>query len=75
MVNIVLDAKGQNCSLPIVKAKKALKDLPPGGTLEVLTTDPGSPADFDAFCHATGNILIESTQQEGAFRFVIRRVA
>ena len=74
MANQLLDAKGLNCPLPILKAKKALKDVPPGGTLEVLATDPGSVADFAAFCRTTGNELIESTQASGTYRFLIKRV-
>jgi tRNA 2-thiouridine synthesizing protein A len=74
MANQLLDAKGLNCPLPIVKAKKALKDVPVGGTLEVLATDPGSVADFDAFCRATGNELVESSQVENVYRFLIRHV-
>ncbi|MBU6207467.1 MAG: sulfurtransferase TusA family protein, partial [Alphaproteobacteria bacterium] len=53
MADAVLDAKGLNCPLPILRAKKALKDVPSGGTLEVLSTDPGSVADFGAFCKTT----------------------
>jgi tRNA 2-thiouridine synthesizing protein A len=74
MSNQLLDAKGLNCPLPILKAKKALKDVPMGGTLEVLATDPGSVADFAAFCRTTGNELIESTQADGIYRFLIKRV-
>jgi tRNA 2-thiouridine synthesizing protein A len=74
MANQLLDAKGLNCPLPILKAKKALKDVPAGGTLEVLATDPGSVADFAAFCRTTGNELIESTQASGVYRFLIKRV-
>jgi tRNA 2-thiouridine synthesizing protein A len=74
MANLLLDAKGLNCPLPILKAKKALKDVPTGGTLEVLATDPGSVADFQAFCRTTGNELIESTQASGVYRFLIKRV-
>ena len=55
----VLDAKGLNCPLPIIKAKKMLKDVPTGETLRVLATDPGSVADFAAFCRTTGNELVE----------------
>jgi tRNA 2-thiouridine synthesizing protein A len=73
MANQVLDAKGLNCPLPILKAKKALKDIPAGETLEVLATDPGSVADFQAFCRATGNELVESTQESNVYRFVIKR--
>ena len=74
MANQLLDAKGLNCPLPILKAKKALKDVPTGGTLEVLATDPGSVADFQAFCRTTGNELLESTQASGVYRFLIKRV-
>jgi tRNA 2-thiouridine synthesizing protein A len=74
MASQLLDAKGLNCPLPILKAKKALKDVPVGETLEVLATDPGSVADFEAFCRATGNELIESTQQENVYRFVIKHI-
>ena len=74
MANLLLDAKGLNCPLPILKAKKALKDVPAGGTLEVLATDPGSVADFAAFCRTTGNELIELTQVSGTYRFLIKRV-
>ena len=50
MADVTVDAKGLNCPLPILRAKKALKDVPAGGTMEVLATDPGSAADFEAFC-------------------------
>jgi tRNA 2-thiouridine synthesizing protein A len=69
----VLDAKGLNCPLPIIKAKKMLKDVPTGETLRVLATDPGSVADFAAFCRTTGNELVESTQDGTTYRFLIKR--
>ncbi|MDA7947098.1 MAG: sulfurtransferase TusA family protein [Hyphomicrobiaceae bacterium] len=71
MADSTLDAKGLNCPLPILRAKAAIKDVPPGGTLEVLATDPGAVADFDAFCSATGHKLLESNQDDGVYRFVI----
>jgi len=74
MTSQVLDAKGLNCPLPILKAKKALKDVPIGGTLEVLATDPGSVADFEAFCRATGNELVESTRHDNVYRFGIKHL-
>jgi tRNA 2-thiouridine synthesizing protein A len=70
----ILDAKGLNCPLPILKAKKALKAVPVGGTLEILATDPGSVADFAAFCRTTGNELLESSEDDGVYRFLIKRL-
>ena len=75
MADMTLDAKGLNCPLPIIKTKKMLKDVPSGGTLEVLSTDPGSVADFDAFCRTTGNMMVEKSADAGVFRFVIKHTA
>ena len=75
MADMVLDAKGLNCPLPIIRTKKTLKEVPTGGTLEVLSTDPGSVADFAAFCRTTGNELVESSSADGVYRFLIRHTA
>ena len=75
MADHVLDAKGLNCPLPILKARKALKVVGAGETLEILSTDPGSVADFQAFCRQTGNELLESSNDDSVFRFLIRRPA
>ena len=69
----VLDAKGLNCPLPILKARKALQGVAPGGRLEIYATDPGSVKDFEAFCRSTGNELVASTQDGNVFKFVIKR--
>ena len=74
MADKVLDAKGLNCPLPILKAKKALKDLEAGQTLQVLSTDPGSIADFQAFARTTGNELVEHSEEGGVYDFLIRKV-
>ena len=73
MADQVLDAKGLNCPLPILKAKKALKPLAGGQTLEVVSTDPGSVADFAAFCRTTGNELIEQSEEGGDYTYLIRK--
>ncbi|MGE0611138.1 MAG: sulfurtransferase TusA family protein [Hyphomicrobiales bacterium] len=67
-----MDTKGLNCPLPILKAKQAMKNVPSGGTLEVLATDPGAVADFEAFCRSTGHELVEQSQDGGVYRFLIR---
>jgi tRNA 2-thiouridine synthesizing protein A len=75
MADQTLDAKGLNCPLPILRAKKALKDMASGQTLQILATDPGAVADFQAFCRTTGNELIDSKQDGKVFTFVIKRTA
>ena len=73
MADQVLDTKGLNCPLPILKAKKALKSLDGGQVLEVISTDPGSVADFGAFCRTTGNELLEQKQDSGIYTYLIRK--
>jgi tRNA 2-thiouridine synthesizing protein A len=70
-----MDLKGLACPLPILKAKKALSQLPKGSTLEILATDPGSVADFTAFSEATGNRLVERSEAAGVYRFVLEHSA
>ncbi len=73
MADQTVDAKGLNCPLPILRAKKALQSLGAGGTVEVLATDPGSVKDFQAFCRTPGNELVESSTEGNVFRFVLRK--
>ncbi len=75
MPDKTIDTKGLNCPLPILKAKKAIGEVPAGGTLEVLATDPGSVADFQAFCRQTKHVLVEHTEAGGVYRFLIQRTA
>ena len=65
-----LDARGLNCPLPILKAKKALADMNTGQTLCVISTDSGSVRDFQAFAKQTGNELV-SQQTVGSDHFTI----
>ena len=74
-MSATLDARGLNCPLPILKTKKSIKEVPVGETLKVLSTDPGSVKDMEAFCRTTGNDLVESGQDGNTYTFLIRRKA
>ena len=68
-----LDARGLNCPLPILKAKKALNDMQSGQTLRVMATDPGSVRDFQAFAKQTGNELLEQQNIGLEYYHLMRR--
>ena len=68
-----LDTRGLNCPLPILKAKKALADMGSGELLRVVSTDPGSTRDFQAFARQTGNELVEQSAAGGDFVHVLKR--
>ncbi|MEE9453228.1 MAG: sulfurtransferase TusA family protein [Paracoccaceae bacterium] len=73
MAEHVLDAKGLNCPLPILKAKKSLKAMATGDTLKIESTDPGSVADFAAFARQTGNELLSSESEGDIYKFEIKK--
>ena len=70
-----LDARGLNCPLPILRAKKALNELTGGQVLRIMATDPGSVKDFQAFAQQTGNELLDSQEANGEFHFLLRKKA
>mgnify|MGYP001765572907 CR=1 FL=1 len=68
-----VDARGMNCPLPILKAKKALSEMESGQLLKVVATDGGSLRDFQAFARQTGNELVEQQTAGIEFIHVLRR--
>ena len=71
--NQELDARGLNCPLPILRTKKALGTLTSGQVLKVISTDPGSVKDMQAFAKQTGNELLSSAEAAGEFVFYLKR--
>jgi len=75
MSDVELDVKGMTCPLPVLRANRELRRMPPGARLRVLATDPASVADFQAFCRETGHALVAFSEDAGVYRFTIRRRA
>lgn len=68
-----LDARGLNCPLPILKAKKSLTGMTAGTVLKIVSTDPGSVKDFEAFAKQTGNALLSSAASGSEFVFFLKK--
>ena len=68
-----VDARGLNCPLPILRTKKTLNDMVTGQVVRILATDPAAVRDFEAFARQTGNQLLQKSEQDGAFVFLLRR--
>lgn len=68
-----LDARGLNCPLPILRARKALTDMESGKVLRIVATDPGSVKDFEAFCKQTGNELLGHASSDKEFTYYLRK--
>lgn len=69
----VLDARGLQCPLPVLRANKMLKSLPAGAVLEILATDPAALNDFASFCKTTGHVLVASGEADGTHTIVVRK--
>jgi len=72
-VKQTLDTSGLSCPLPVVKTKKALKDIEVGEILEMISTDAGSIPDMEAWARATGHELLESNDEGSSYRFFIKK--
>lgn len=73
MSETLLDVKGMNCPLPVLRANRSLRGMAPGERLRVLATDRAAVADFQSFCRETGHALLAWSEENGVFSFVIRR--
>jgi tRNA 2-thiouridine synthesizing protein A len=57
----------------VLKARKAMRDVPLGGVLRVVATDPGAVKDFEHFCKTTGYRLLAQREEAGKLIFDIER--
>ncbi|MCJ1909839.1 sulfurtransferase TusA family protein [Planococcus ruber] len=69
----ILDAKGLACPMPIVRTKKAMKDLEPGQVIEVQATDKGSLADMKAWAKSSGNQYLGSSEEGNVLKHYLRK--
>jgi tRNA 2-thiouridine synthesizing protein A len=72
-ITVTVDARGQSCPGPLVSLHKALRDTASGDVLELLATDPGSRSDVPSWAKLSGNELLETTEDAGVFRYVVRK--
>lgn len=70
-----IDTSGLNCPLPVLKARKALAGLESGARLQLIVTDPGANKDIPAFCKMSGNILVETWQDDDRIFFLLEKAS
>jgi tRNA 2-thiouridine synthesizing protein A len=72
-ITATVDAEGQSCPGPLVSLAKALRDAQRGDRLELLATDPGSKSDVPSWAELSGNELLEASETDGVYRYVVRK--
>ena len=70
---VELDVTGLNCPMPLLKAKKALNEMQAQQQLRVVATDPGSVKDFEVFARQSGHLLLESTETNGRYSYLLQK--
>lgn len=71
-IDVELDCKGMFCPMPLVQLKKATKNMQPGQVLRLVATDPGSKRDVPAWAEKTGNMILDSSEEDKEFTFIIK---
>ena len=71
--NKELDTSGLNCPLPIIKAKKEINEMETGQILHVISSDPGAVKDFESFANQTGHELLDSSEKDNKFYFLLKK--
>ena len=69
----IVDARNQSCPGPLDALHKALREASAGDVLELLATDPGSKSDVPSWAEISGNELIETSEDGGVFRYLVRK--
>ena len=65
---------GLLCPMPVVKTKKAIKDMAINQILEMIATDPGAIPDMQAWAKQTQHeLLLAEKHDDGKFRFLIKK--
>ncbi|GAB6932697.1 sulfurtransferase TusA family protein [Calditerricola satsumensis] len=73
MADLVVDARGLSCPMPIVKAKKGIESLQPGQVMELIATDKGSVNDVQAWAKQAGHEVLSVEERNGEYHFRIKK--
>lgn len=73
--NVMLDAKGLACPMPIVRTRKVMKEMEAGQVLEVQATDKGSKADLQAWAESTGQQYLGTVEDGDVLKHFLRKAS
>ena len=73
MADITVDARNLQCPMPVLKISKAMKDLAPGQTAELIATDRGALADIPAWSKDMGFPIKEQFEEASEYHFVVEK--
>ncbi len=72
-IDLTVDTKGKKCPMPVLLTSKSIKQIESGQVMLVEATDAGSRSDIPSWAKDTGNELLETSTEDGVYRYVIRK--
>lgn len=71
--DLLVDAKGLYCPIPILRLAKAFRGQPEGTVALLLATDPAAVSDVEAFCREGRHTLLGWRNKAGVLSFLVRK--
>jgi len=72
---VVVDTRGLFCPVPIIRTAEAMRNLGPGGLVEVISDDPAIAHDLPAWCKASGHTIVSSRREAEDHRYLVQKRA
>ena len=72
---VEVDARRLLCPMPVIRLQDRINQLASGCEVRITCTDPGTLNDIPAWCRINGHSVIESSQQQDDFIFLVRKEA
>ncbi|MDG9725314.1 cysteine desulfurase/sulfurtransferase TusA family protein [Streptomyces sp. DH41] len=71
--DLVVDALGRRCPIPVIELAKVIGDVPVGGTVRVLSDDEAARLDIPAWCEMRGQEYVGEERADRGTAYVVRR--
>ncbi|MDQ0990444.1 cysteine desulfurase/sulfurtransferase TusA family protein [Streptomyces sp. V3I7] len=72
---LIVDALGRRCPIPVIELAKVIGDVPVGGTVRVLSDDEAARLDIPVWCEMRGQEYVGEEPAERGAAYIVRRVS
>lgn len=71
--DVQMDARGLFCPEPVMLLHTKMAQMQVGDLLEVVATDPSTQRDIPKFCRFLGHDLVEESNNDQCYHYLIRK--
>jgi len=73
MADLVVDARGLQCPMPVIKVSQAMNQVDSGQTVELIASDRGALSDIPAWSKDMGHELTDQFEENDEYHFVVTK--